>query len=275
MLNQITPELQTLKSKLKTTWSAGDYGRVARELEKSAHEFLARHPVDPGMRVLDVACGTGQLALPAARAGADVCGVDIAPNLIEQARDRAKTEGLKIRFDEGDAEALPYEDASFDLVISLIGAMFAPRPDRVTAELMRVCRPGGRIIMGNWTAEGFIGSMFKTVTKYVPASPIMPSPLLWGSEATVRERFKDGIANLQLTRAMYPFYYPYGPTKVVDFYRDYFGPTYQAFKILDDEDQALLYDDLVQLWTTHNQAKGGNTYLEAEILEVVATRAIN
>jgi SAM-dependent methyltransferase len=180
-MTELTPELEAIKAKQKATWGAGDYGVVAKNLEASALEFLARIPIEPGTRVLDVACGTGQMAFPAAAAGARVTGIDIAPGLIEQARARAESEGAKIRFDEGDAEALPYEDGSFDLVISLIGAMFAPRPELVASELMRVCRPGGRIVMGNWTPEGFIGSFFKAVGKHLPPPSGIRSPLEWGN----------------------------------------------------------------------------------------------
>jgi len=149
-----TPEMETLKTRLKATWMSGDYGHFAKYLEPGALEFLSRIHIEPGTRVLDVACGAGQTAIPLSQAGAKVTGIDIATNLIEQARARAQAENLDVRFDEGDAEMLPYEDGSFDIVISLIGAMFAPRPELVAAELKRVCRPGGKIIMGNWTPLG-------------------------------------------------------------------------------------------------------------------------
>jgi len=206
---ELAPELQTLKTRLKATWMAGDYGHFAKYLEPGALEIFARLNISPGERLLDVACGAGQLCFPAARAGAIVTGVDIAANLIEQARARAAAEGLNIRFDEGDAEALPYPDESFDTVLSLIGAMFAPRPERVAAELVRVCRPGGRLIMINWTPDSFVGQMFKVNGKHVPPPPNMPPPVLWGDEVTVRERLRDGLADLQLTRRLYPFKYPF------------------------------------------------------------------
>ena len=150
----MTPEMSALKTRLKSTWESGDYGVFAKYLEKGALEFFDRLNLRPGTRLLDVACGAGQLTLPAARRGIVVTGLDLAANLVLQARARAAAEGLKIQFDEGDAEDLPYADASFDAVMSLIGAMFAPRAELVASEMIRVCRPGGRIIMGNWTPEG-------------------------------------------------------------------------------------------------------------------------
>ena len=210
---EMAPEMETLKARLKATWMAGDYGTFAKYLEPSAMEFLERISVPAGSRMLDVACGAGQISIPAARAGARVTGVDIATSSIEQARARAQDEGLDARFEEGDAEMLPYENASFDVVASLFGAMFAPRPDRVAAELVRVCRPGGRIVMGNWTPGGFVGQMFKVIGRHVPPPALMPSPLLWGDEATVRERLREGVAELRLTKRRYPFRYPFPPPR--------------------------------------------------------------
>ncbi|MEE8607565.1 MAG: class I SAM-dependent methyltransferase [Nitrospiraceae bacterium] len=271
-MTETTPEFDALKSKLKTVWDAGDYGRVARDLEASAEEFLSRIPIEAGSDVLDLACGSGQIALPAARAGARVTGVDIAPSSLEQGRERAAAEGFDIQFDEGDAEELPYADGSFDLVISLIGAMFAPRPDRVAAEMVRVCRPGGRIVMGNWTPEGFIGKMLKTVGQHVPP-PDMPSPLLWGDTDTVTERLSDGIADLQLTERIYPFRYAFPPVEVADYYFQFYGPTNKAYGALDDDGKSALHAALTDLWADHNTATDGTTDVGAEILEVVAVRA--
>ena len=190
-------EIAALKTKLRATWIAGDFGQIAKYYTGDAEEFINRLNLKPGMKVLDVACGTGNLALPAARAGAEVTGVDIAPNLVEQARENAKREGLDIKFDEGDAEALPYDDASFDAVVTMFGAMFAPRPELVAAELKRVCRPGGFIAMANWTPGGFIGQMFKTMSAHVTPPAGMPSPILWGVEENVRERLGEGISKLE------------------------------------------------------------------------------
>ena len=273
MTIDMSPEMAVLKTRLKATWMAGDYGRFAKYLEPGALEFLKRLAVAPGTRMLDVACGAGQIALPAARAGVRVTGIDIAENLIEQARAGAKAEALDIRFDEGDAEVLAFDDGAFDLVVSLIGAMFAPRPERVAAELVRVCRPGGRIVMANWTPEGFVGQMFKTIGKHAPPPALMPSPLLWGTEAAVRERLRDGVGELTLTKRQYPFAYPFAPAAVVTFFRTWYGPTHKAFDALDEAGQAALQRDLQQLFEQHNRATDGSTRLDSEFLEVVAIRA--
>jgi SAM-dependent methyltransferase len=265
--------MESLKTRLKAMWMTGDFGEVAKHIETSAEEFIARLALKPGTRLLDVACGSGNLSIPSARAGAVVTGVDIATNLLEQARARAEAEGLAIQFDEGDAENLPYADAAFDEVVSMFGAMFAPRPELAAAELVRVCRPAGRIAMANWTPEGFVGQMFKVTGKYVPPPPHMPSPVKWGDEEAVRERLRVGIADLQLTRRMCRFEYPFPPAGVVESFRMYYGPTRRAFEALDSEGQAALRNDLERLWAEHNQAADGTTYVEGEYLEVIATRA--
>jgi SAM-dependent methyltransferase len=265
--------MEALKTRLKGMWMAGNFAEIAKHIETGAEEFIARLELKPGDRVLDVACGSGNLSIPAARAGATVTGVDIATNLVEQARARAASEGLDIKFDEGDAESLPYDDAAFDVVVSMFGAMFAPRPELVAAELTRVCRPGGRIAMANWTPEGFIGQMFKVTGKHVPPPPNMPSPLKWGDEQTVRERLREGIADLQLTRRMCPFEYPVPPAEVVESFRMYYGPTQRAFAALDTDGQVALRTDLEKLWTEFNQATDNTTYGEGEYLEVLATKA--
>jgi SAM-dependent methyltransferase len=272
-MSTTNPEMESLKTRLKAMWMAGDFGEVARHIETCAEEFIARLALEPGTRLLDVACGSGNLSLPAARAGALVSGVDIAPNLLEQARARAASEGLTIRFDEGDAESLPYGDAAFDVVVSMFGAMFAPRPELVAAELVRVCRPGGRLAMANWTPEGFIGQMFKLTGRHVAPPANMPSPLKWGDEETVRERLREGVADLQLTRRMCLFDYPSPPAGVVESFRLYYGPTQRAFDALDAAGQDALRSGLEQLWTEHNRATDGTTQVEGEYLEVVAVRS--
>lgn len=268
-----TTDIDALKTHLKATWMDGNYDYFSRFMESSAVEFLDRLGVQAGSSLLDVACGSGQLALIAARRGARVTGVDIATNAILAARGRATAEGLDARFDEGDAEALPYPNASFDVVASLYGAMFAPRPERVAYELLRVCRPGGTIAMGNWTKDGFIGQMFKTFARFI-APPGMPSPVLWGEEGVVRERFSVSLSDLRLTRVTYRFDYPFAPAEVVEFFRQNYGPTTRAFGTLGEVDRAALRADLVDLWTSHNQAsESSRTLVDSQYLEVVGVRA--
>src|SRR6185295_3001158 len=162
----MSPEVESMKSRLKHIWMAGDYDRFSRYMERGAREFYERLRVSPGGTLLDVGCGSGQLALMAAKDGLEVTGVDIASNLVARARARARAAGLRVRFEEADAEALPFADAQFDAVTSLIGAMFAPRPDLVATELLRVCKPGGIIAMAYWTPQGFVGQLFKVVSKF-------------------------------------------------------------------------------------------------------------
>ena len=268
-----TSELAALKTRLRATWIAGDFGQIAKYYTGEAEEFIERLNLKPGMKVLDVACGTGNLALPAARAGATVTGVDLAPNLVEQARENAKREGLNIQFDEGDAEALPYDVASFDAVVTMFGAMFAPRPELVASELKKVCRPGGFIAMANWTPGGFIGQMFKTMSSHVPPPAGMPSPVLWGVEETVRERLGEGISKLDMKPQILKFAFPFSPAETVEHFRLYYGPTQKAFGTLDETKQAALRKDLEQLWTANNQATEGTTLVDSEFLEVIAVRA--
>ena len=270
---QTSSEMQALKTRLKATWESGDYGVFARYLEPGALEFLRRLNLKSGERLLDVACGAGQLAIPASRAGTEATGVDIAANLIEQARQRARTEGLSAQFDEGDAEDLPYPDASFDVISSLVGMMFAPRPERVVAEALRVCRPGGQLVIGSWTPGSFIGGMFKVIGRHVPPSPLMPSPMLWGDEAVLRERFGSGVTALSFERMAYSLNYPFGPAEVVEFYRTYYGPTNRAFAALPEELQATLRHDLETHWSEHNRATDGTTRLDSELLVLSAVRA--
>ena len=265
--------LDVLKARLKATWMDGNYDYFSRFMASSATQFLDPLPLAPGTTLLDVACGSGQLALAAAEQGATVTGIDIATNLILAARGRAAAAGLDARFDDGDAEALPYPDAAFDVVASLYGAMFAPRPERVAAELLRVCRPGGIVSMANWTKEGFVGAMFKTFSRFL-MPPDMPSPLLWGDESVVRERFGAEVSDLKLMRVLYRFEYPFGPADVVEFFRQYYGPATRAFATLGEAEQAALRAELVQLWTTHNTATvAGRTTVDAEYLDIIATRA--
>ncbi len=271
MINTI--DFLTVKARMKANWMAGDYATFARYMHPGALEILAGWQISPGSRMLDVGCGSGQTALPAARAGIDVTGVDIAANWVEYARARAASEGLNARFDEGDAEELPYPDESFDVVVSMVGAMFAPRADRVATELLRVCRPGGRILMVNWTPQGMVGQMFKAIGKHVPPPQGVAPAALWGDEATVRERFGDGVTSLELARRIYPsFNYPFGVPEVVEFFRKNYGPMQKAFAALDTDGQKALRQDLEQVFATHNTSANGTTALRSEYLEVIAHR---
>ena len=262
-------DINALKSRMRDTWMAGDFGVIAAYTAEAAKDFAARLGIAAGAHVLDVACGTGNTAIPIARAGATVTGVDIASNLLEQARVRAAQEGVNVKFEEGDAEQLQFGDAAFDAIVSMFGAMFAPRPENVSAELARVCRPGGTIAMANWTPDGFVGQMFKLMAPYQPPPP----PVLWGDEATVRERFGKGAAKITCSRQVCTFKYPFPPAEVVQLFREYFGPTRVAFSRLDAAGQAALRSDLESMWAKHNQVKGGATTVDAEYLEVKAIRA--
>ena len=268
------PNLAAVKAAQKATWESGDFGQLARSIEHVAEKFMARRPLVPGARVLDVACGTGNLALIAARRGCIVSGIDIASNLLDQARARAAAEGLRIDFDEGDAEALPFAGCKFDLVVSMFGVMFAPRPDVAAAELLRVTKPGGQVALANWTPEGFFGKVSNVFATHLPPTPAgVPSPLAWGDKATVRARLREDFADLRMARRLARMRYPFPPAETIDFFCRY-APTYvRAFASLDASAQAAFRRDLVELQTAHNIAKTpGTTEIAAEYLEVVATR---
>jgi SAM-dependent methyltransferase len=264
--------LDRLKQRMRGTWMAGDFGRIARYLEKGGEEFVGRLNILPGMRVLDVACGTGNQAIPAARKGAHVTGIDIAPNLVEQARRRASAEGVEATFEEGDAEQLPYPDGHFDCVMSMFGAMFAPHPEKAGAELVRVCRRGGMVAMANWTPAGFVGKIFVVSSRYVAPPEGIPAPVMWGDESIVRERLRTDVSRIETARRTMLFDFPFPPREVVQLFRDYFGPTRVAFSKLDAAGQAAYAADLESLWREHNEGGDGRTMVGAEYLEVIAMR---
>ena len=263
-------ELDPIGERVRATWTSGDFGRIAKGYSLGSAEFIARLGFDPLEPVLDVACGTGNLTIPAARAGASVTGIDIAPNLVSQAQTRARAEGLSIRFDVGDAEQLPYANGEFTTVVTMFGAMFAARPDRAAAEMLRVTRPGGRIAMANWTPSGFIGEMLRLTTAYVAPPTGISSPLLWGTEDAVRERLGPGATSLTLTRRLITFEYPFGPEETVNQFRLWYGPTLRSFAALDEANRSALRRDLERLWTDHNRATDGTTRVQSEYLEVLA-----
>lgn len=272
-MQTVSPDLARLKSGMKAAWMAGDFGQIAPFIASEGENFVGRLGVKRGDRALDVACGTGNTALPLAMAGAKVTGVDIATNLLEQAKKRAAAEKLDIVFEEGDAEQLPYPDGSFDIVLSMFGAMFAPRPEMVASELLRVCKPGGLVAMANWTPQGFVSKTFRATAEMVPPPPGVPAPILWGDESTVRARLGQGSSEIRCTRRKVQMAYPFPPNEMVNFFRRYFGPTQVAFSRLDEAGQAALAAKLESLWEEHNTATDGTTAVEGEYLEVRMTRA--
>ncbi len=269
-----TPPIELIKASMRSTWMAGDFGVVARTISAGAEAFADSLPIPAGAHVLDVATGTGNLAIPLTRAGAIVTGVDIAPNLLVQARERAATEGLTIAFDEGDAEALPYPAASFDAVVTMFGAMFAPRPEIVASELARVLKPGGLLAMANWNPASFSGLMFKVGSQHVPPPPGIPPPVLWGDDATVHARLAPFFDSIETELIPLLFDLPFSPAGTVDFFRKYFGPTQMAFSRLDEAGQAALAADLESLWAAANTSTDptARTLVPNQYLQVKATR---
>lgn len=272
-MKTIPLDIPMLKIWLKDAWTSGDYAHFDLYTAPGAREFFVRLEIAPGVQLLDVGCGAGQLALLAATAGARVTGIDIAPNSLEQARKRAKMQNLSIHFDEGDVEAMPYKNDSFDVVVSLFSAMFAAQPLKAASEMLRVIKPGGRLIMANWTVDGFVGQMAKVITRHAPPPPVMTSPFQWGDEVQVRARLQ-GLRELRLTPRLYPLHFPFPPVEVVAFFRKYYGPLHRAFEGLDRLGQASLQMDLERFWTEKNLSENKDaTHIEAAYLEVDGVKA--
>ncbi len=268
------PSLDQIKSSMRASWMAGDFGQIARTISAGAEIFVHRLAFPRGTRVLDVACGTGNTAIPLAQLGCAVTGVDIAPNLLAQARQRASAAGLHIAFDEGDAEDLPYPDASFDAVISMFGAMFAPRPDRVAAEFARVLVSGGRLAMANWNPGSFSGALFAVSARHSPPPPGISAPVLWGDERIVRQRLASAFHDIKVGHCPLEFDMPTSPAGAVAFFRQYFGPTQVAFSRLDPAARAVFADELEALWAGANVASDPDhqILIHNEYLEVKAIR---
>lgn len=266
--------LPVLKQAMRGMWMAGDFGVVAKTISSGAQAFVSRLDLAPGSKVLDVATGTGNVALPLARQGHTVTGVDIAPNLLVQARERAAAESLAVTFDEGDAEQLPYADASFDAVVTMFGAMFAPRPEIVAAELARVLKPGGLLAMANWNPKSFSGQMFAIGGKHVPPPAGIAAPVLWGDEATVHQRLDDSFTSMRTELIPIDFDLPTDAAGAVAFFRQYFGPTQVAFSRLDAAGQTALASDLEHLWSGANVAAdpSKHTLVRNQYLQLTATR---
>ena len=272
-MNDFDVPMQRVKEAMRAVWMAGDFGVVARTIATGGAEFVTRLQIPAGARVLDVATGTGNLAIPLARDGAVVTGLDIAPNLLVQARERAAAENLAVQFDEGDAEHLPYADGSFDAVVTMFGAMFAPRPEVVAAEMARVLRPGGMLAMANWTPSSFTARMFAVVSRYVPSPPGVEPTDLWGDDATVRARLAPWFDEIRTEIIPLEFNMPTTAAGAVEFFRTYFGPVQTAFKRLDAAGQAALAAELEQLWAGADVSReAGRMLVPNEYLHVTGRR---
>jgi SAM-dependent methyltransferase len=264
-------DLGAVKARQRTMWGSGDYGVIAATLQIVAERLCEAVDLRGGERVLDVATGTGNGAIAAARRWAHVVGIDYVPALLQRGRERAAAERLGVEFHEGDAEAIPFPEASFDVVLSSFGVMFAPDQERAAQELVRVCRPGGRIGLANWTPDGFIGEMFRVVGRHVPPPPGVRPPALWGTEPRIRELFGEAAREIAIVKRHFAFRYASAP-HFVDVFRRWYGPTLQAFAALDLKRQAGLAGDLEALLERHHQG-GAGLVVPGEYLEIVVTRA--
>jgi SAM-dependent methyltransferase len=265
-------DLAAVKSRQQLTWSSGDYAVIGTTLSITGELLCEAVDLRPGQRVLDVAAGNGNATIAAARRWADVTSTDYVAALLDRGRAKATAERLDVTFQEADAESLPFADHSFDVVLSVFGVMFTPNQQQAAAELLRVCRPGGTIGLANWTPEGFIGQVFRTIGKYVPPAPGVKSPALWGVEQHLRELFGDGIAELKIERRTFVFRYR-SAQHWLDVFRTYYGPALKAFAALDAAGQAGLAHDLTELLQRFNQGGSETLAVPSEYLEVVATRA--
>jgi ubiquinone/menaquinone biosynthesis C-methylase UbiE len=265
------PDLVAVKQRQQKMWASGDYSAVAARIAVMAEDMVQAAGLKAGERVLDVATGSGNAAIAAARSGCVVTGTDYVPELLERGRARAAAEGLEVWFAEADAEDLPYADGEFDAVLSSLGVMFAPDQERAAAELVRVCRPGGTIAMVNWTPTGFIGGLLRTVGKHVPPPAGVRPPTLWGTEERLGELLGDAVSDLKVTRREFVFRFR-SPEDFARFFRDNYGPTLKAFEALDEPGQERLVDDMTALARDHDQEPGPSVAMPSEYLEVVATR---
>jgi SAM-dependent methyltransferase len=278
MEKEVTQHLSIdqMKDSMRAPWIAGDFGALAREISTpEAEDFVARIGLEPGARVLDIACGTGNVTIPLARRGATVTGLDMTPHLLGEARARADREGLRIRFDEGFAETLPYPDGSFDVLVSMFGIMFSPLPATVASEMARVLRPGGRLALANWTPSGFSGKMSAGSGRYLPPPPQGTiSPFLWGEEATVRDRLKPCFDAVEMSVVAVRWELQRSAAGSAAFFAKNAGPVQLMLGRLDAPKQAALLHDLEQLWIDNNLAANGenHTLISNEYLEVLAMR---
>lgn len=267
-----TPDLAAVKRRQQATWASGDFSAIATLIVPVAENLCDATDLRAGTRVLDVATGSGNAAIAAARMGCDVTGVDYVPALLERGRERALAERLAVDFREGDAEDIPYEDRRFDAVISVYGSMFAPDHMRAAAEIARVCRPGGRIGLASWTPEGFLGDMFRTIAAHVPPPAGVASPMLWGAETHLESIFGDTVDWVAHTRRTFTFRFT-SAEEFVDVFATYYGPTLKAFEALDDDGREALAADLADLARRHDRLiMGGPIAIPGEYLESVGVR---
>ena len=265
-----TPDLNTLKTRQQGTWSAGDYAVVGTTLQIVGEELCEALDLRSNLSVLDVAAGNGNVALAAARRWCSVVATDYVPALLERARERAGAERLDIEFREADAEALPFGDETFDIVVSTFGVMFTPDQDRAAAELVRVCKHGGKIGLANWTPEGFVGQVFKTIGKHVAPPAGVRSPALWGTTVRLAEMFEPH-ASIDATQRQFVFRYR-APKHWLETFKTFYGPLLKAFAALEPAAQAVLEQDLVDLIARFNQSGDGTMVVPSDYLEVVITR---
>ena len=273
MAEGAAPDLQAVTQIQRQVWSQGDFAKIGISAQIVQEELCEAIDVLPGRRLLDVACGAGNGAIAAARRGLEAVGLDYVPALLDRARERAAAEGYYIEFVEGDAQALPFEDASFDYVISTFGAMFAPDQEKTAAELLRVCRPGGKIGMANWPPRGLIGGgLFEAITEHAPPPPGIQPSVVWGTEERLRELFGDGISELTLNQRHVNFRYQ-SPEAWLEFFKTFFGPMMMAFARIGEEGAPALENDLLDTMRSANRAGDAGLVAPAEYVEVVAVRA--
>ncbi len=266
------PDYSAVKQKQQATWSSGDFSVVAARIVYQAEHLCETADLQAGWRVLDVATGSGNAALAAARRGCDTVGLDYVPALLERGRLRAAAEHLSVEFVEGDAEELPFPDASFDAVISIYGVMFAPNHKRSAAEMLRVCRPSGRIAIASWTPDGFIGETFRLFSRYLPPAPGLQPPIRWGDEDYLRTLFGVGASSIVSYPRTAIFRFR-SAEENVEFFRTYYGPTLRAFEALPEDQRDALQGDLVGLARRYDRNGGdGPIAIAAEYLETVITR---
>src|SRR3954467_14150258 len=265
------PDLSAVKQRQQGAWSSGDYAVVGTTLQIVGEQLCEALDLRPGSKVLDVAAGNGNLTLAAARRWCDVVSTDYVPALLERGRERAAAEHLTVEFREADAEALPFGDASFDVVVSTFGAMFSPDRDKAAGELARVCKPRGKIGLANWTPQGFIGQLFKTLGKHLPPPAGVKSPALWGTKARLEEMFAAKAAEISAESRMFVFRYR-TPAHFLDVFKTFYGPMLKAFAALDANGQAALRRDLMALIGEFNRAKDGSCIIHSEYLETVITK---